>query len=93
MRKLMLLVLRGGHRLSGEIESRSIDGSVGGAEVKSKACCPKCGNDRPRRLERKGWLQQRFYPLFGYYPWQCRGCRAVFLLRKRFRRRREKVES
>lgn len=47
--------------------------------------CPRCGNQL-RRLARKGFLQHAFYPLFGYYPWECFACRTKRLLRLRGRR-------
>jgi hypothetical protein len=53
----------------------------------SKVLCPNCGGSHPRRLERKGFLQERVYPLFGYYPWVCGACKSTFLMRKRYRRK------
>jgi hypothetical protein len=32
-------------------------------------------------------MQERVYPLFGYFPWYCRECRQYSLLRKRSRRK------
>jgi hypothetical protein len=61
-----------------------------GATVKVR--CPHCGDDHPRRLERKGFLQLRVYPLFGYYPWLCGACKATFLKRKRYRRKTKKKD-
>ena len=43
-----------------------------------------------RRVARKGFMQQRIYPLFGYYPWHCSNCRTEFMLRKKNHRRRRK---
>jgi hypothetical protein len=42
-----------------------------------------------RRLMRESFLQKRFFPLFGFFPWECPICRKPVLLRKRFLRRRE----
>jgi transposase-like protein len=58
----------------------------------TRVLCPKCGSDRPRRVERKGFFEKRIYPLFGYYPWRCPSCRAAFYLRKRYRRKSKKKE-
>jgi hypothetical protein len=51
--------------------------------------CPKCKDETLFRLERKGFLRVSVFPLFGYFPWQCRGCKSVSLLRVRGKRRRE----
>jgi predicted RNA-binding Zn-ribbon protein involved in translation (DUF1610 family) len=53
--------------------------------------CPACGGDRMYRLERKGILQKKMFPFFGFYPWQCKECGAEALLRKRKRRRRKRT--
>ena len=50
--------------------------------------CPACGGDRVYRVERRGILQKRVYPILGFYPWQCKECGAVVMLRKRNRLRR-----
>jgi hypothetical protein len=73
-------------------ESRVAEGLVEKTEVGSKVYCPGCGNDRPRRVERKGFMQLRIYPLFGYFPWYCKECRQYFLLRKRYRRKSSKKQ-
>lgn len=52
-------------------------------------CCPTCGGDHVHRLERKGLVQRKVFPLFGFYPWHCKGCGAEVMLRKRNRRRRK----
>ncbi len=59
----------------------------------TKVLCPECGSDHPRRLERKGFLQTKIYPLFGYYPWICTGCKTTFLMRKRYRRKSKHKEE
>ena len=38
-------------------------------------------------MERRGFLQIKILPIFGYYPWLCGVCRTSFLTRKRYRRR------
>jgi hypothetical protein len=45
--------------------------------------CPDCGGRNLRRLSRTGFLQERVFPLFGYYPWECGVCRQMTLLRNR----------
>lgn len=55
--------------------------------VKERIYCHKCGSDRVRRVYREGYLQQRVYPLFGYFPWRCLTCGARVMLRKRHRAR------
>jgi hypothetical protein len=54
--------------------------------------CPHCGDGRPRRMERKGFLQERVLPVLGYYPWACATCKSTFLMRKRYRRKSKKKE-
>jgi len=45
--------------------------------------CKMCGSSRVFRVFRQGFLQEKVYPLFGYYPWRCRSCRGAMMLRKR----------
>lgn len=47
--------------------------------------CPGCGSRHPHRLERRGFLQKKILPTFGYYPWMCGACKMQFLVRKRYR--------
>lgn len=72
--------------------SETAPGYVEQAGAAPKVRCPSCGNDHPRRLERKGFLQERVYPLFGYYPWLCQACKSTFLIRKRYRRKAKKKD-
>jgi DNA-directed RNA polymerase subunit RPC12/RpoP len=72
--------------------SEAAAGYVEQAAATPKIRCPQCGGDHPRRLERKGFLQDRVYPLFGYYPWVCGACKSIFLMRKRYRRKTKKKE-
>jgi len=44
-------------------------------------------------MERKGFLQVKILPKFGYYPWMCLNCRTSFLVRKRYRRKFLRKES
>lgn len=29
-------------------------------------------------MKRRGFVETRLYPLVGWYPWECTGCRMVF---------------
>ena len=46
-----------------------------------------------RRLSRSGFLQQKVYPLFGYYPWECHLCRTRVMLRKQYQRRTRRTQE
>lgn len=67
--------------------------SQAGAQANAGVLCPECGSDRPRRVERKGFLQMKVYPAFGYYPWMCGACKHIFLARKRHRRKSKRKEE
>ncbi len=57
--------------------------------------CPKCKSHSASRVKRLGFLQSSVLSHFGYYPWECGGCRAIFMFKKRGklkRRRREEGE-
>jgi hypothetical protein len=45
--------------------------------------CPKCRIEGLYRIERHGFLRRKIWPLFGLYPWECKHCRKVTLLRSR----------
>jgi hypothetical protein len=47
--------------------------------------CRHCGSDRVFRVYRQGFLQERIYPILGFYPWKCKVCGANMILRKRRR--------
>lgn len=49
--------------------------------------CSRCRTHQLERLERKGFLQRRIYPLLGYYPWECPLCRETVMLKLRYRHR------
>lgn len=68
-------------------ESRVADGTIEKTEVSATVACPACGSTRVHRVERKGFMQLRIYPLFGLYPWYCRECRTYSLIRRRYRRK------
>jgi hypothetical protein len=91
-----------GKELSSRSEERTVsnvnhtdaaEGFVDQTGTASGVICPECGSDHPRRLQRKGFLQTRIYPLFGYYPWVCGGCKTTFLMRKRHRRKSRRKEE
>jgi len=54
--------------------------------------CRDCGNNL-RRLARKGFLQLKVYPLFGYYPWECPVCRKSQMIRKQHLRKGRSVQE
>ena len=54
--------------------------------------CTKCGVSL-RRVARKGFLQQKVYTLFGYYPWECPVCRALIMRRKQHQRKKRHVQE
>ncbi|MGD0479672.1 MAG: hypothetical protein ABSA42_05840 [Terracidiphilus sp.] len=45
--------------------------------------CEECGSDEVYRLIRRGFFEEKIYPLFGFYPWRCKRCRVRLMLRKR----------
>jgi hypothetical protein len=45
--------------------------------------CDECGSDEVCRIFRKGYFQEKIYPLFGFYPWRCKKCGLCLMLRKR----------
>lgn len=49
----------------------------------SKKGCPDCGQRNLVRVARIGFLKERIYPKFGFYPWECPQCRRKLLLRRR----------
>jgi len=53
--------------------------------AKVRVHCQECGSDRVYRVLRKGYFQEKIYPLFGYYPWQCMKCGVRVILHKRGR--------
>jgi hypothetical protein len=61
-----------------------------GSSRRSKGAlvCSACEKPALHRVSRKGLLQRVVFPLFGYFPWQCKGCKSVQLMKKRGSRRR-----
>jgi hypothetical protein len=51
--------------------------------MKTRLRCPKCRQEQLSRIARQGFLRNRIFPMFGYYPWECAICRRESLIRKR----------
>jgi DNA-directed RNA polymerase subunit RPC12/RpoP len=45
--------------------------------------CDDCGSDEVYRTFRKGYFQEKIYPLLGFYPWRCKQCGLRLMLRER----------
>ena len=45
--------------------------------------CDECNSDEVYRIFRKGFFQERVYPLLGFYPWRCKRCGLRLMLRDR----------
>jgi DNA-directed RNA polymerase subunit RPC12/RpoP len=45
--------------------------------------CDECGSDEVYRTIRRGYFQEKIYPLFGFYPWRCKRCGLRLMMRKR----------
>jgi len=45
--------------------------------------CKKCGTPHMRRLHRRGFLRNRLFAFFGYFPWECPVCRIPHYFRER----------
>jgi hypothetical protein len=61
-----------------------------GSSAKSKGAlvCPTCGTLTLYRVSRKGFAQRVVFARFGYFPWDCKTCKVVQLLKNRGTRRR-----
>jgi len=57
--------------------------------LKGHLFCKCCGSQRVFRVFREGFLKERVYPMFGFYPWKCRVCGACIILHKRERSKAE----
>ena len=51
--------------------------------VKERVYCRKCGSDKVYRLHRIGYLEEKIYPIFGFYPWRCTACGDHVMRHKR----------
>jgi hypothetical protein len=56
----------------------------------SSMVCPTCEKPTLRRVSRKGFLQRVVFSWFGYYPWKCKTCKSVQLVKSRGSRRRRR---
>lgn len=79
--------------MSDESHTETVEGYADKTDASPKIPCPECGGDRTRRVERKGFLEMKVYPIFGYYPWICPDCKSTFLLRRRHRRKSKRRED
>lgn len=52
--------------------------------------CPKCGTPRTARVKRQGLVQSLILHRFGLYPWECSGCRHIFVFKSRGRLKRRR---
>lgn len=52
-------------------------------EKRHRVQCPRCGSNYLKRKSRRGFLHRAIYPIFGYYPWWCTGCKESVLIKKR----------
>lgn len=57
------------------------------------AVCKHCGSHRIYRVIREGYLQEKIFPMFGYYPWKCKNCKSRSLLKLRKFSRSKSKES
>jgi len=51
--------------------------------------CRNCDCKQIFRMKRVGFLQNRVYSIFGFYPWKCPECKTRYLLRARGSRRKK----
>jgi len=49
----------------------------------SQTECPKCHALQARRVKQEGFIQKAILQKLGFYPWECRFCKATFVLKKR----------
>jgi ssDNA-binding Zn-finger/Zn-ribbon topoisomerase 1 len=52
-------------------------------ERRHRVKCPRCGSKFLKRMARRGFLRRKIYPIFGYYPWLCTGCKGSVLIKNR----------
>jgi hypothetical protein len=65
---------------------------VGVTKAADGVHCRYCGSERVFRVFRQGYLQEKIYPLFGFYPWKCKGCKEHMMLHSRKRARSKKKQ-
>ena len=54
--------------------------------------CTRCGHSL-QRMQRRGFLQKRVYPRFGYYPWHCPYCREPMILKKQHENKKHRIRE
>lgn len=69
-----------------EISAESVPESH---STREQVFCQRCGSGKVHRVFREGFVQVKILPLFGYYPWRCKNCGNLAILRKRRRLRTE----
>jgi len=62
-------------------------------KINDRLYCKECNSHRVFRIFRKGFLQERIYPWFGFYPWKCKDCKSCMFYRKRKMSRAKQRES
>jgi DNA-directed RNA polymerase subunit RPC12/RpoP len=67
----------------GTAEGTFVRDLIDATKAEVGATCRQCGSHRVYRVFRKGFLQIKIYPLFGYYPWKCRQCKGHSMLKMR----------
>jgi hypothetical protein len=45
--------------------------------------CDECNSDEVHRIFRRGYFQEKIYPLLGFYPWRCKGCGLRLMMHER----------
>jgi hypothetical protein len=45
--------------------------------------CPKCHAFQARRVKQEGFFQTSIMQKLGFFPWECRFCKATFRLKNR----------
>ena len=68
---------------AGNIVEVKAQNTVETNSAEKRVHCDECGSDEVYRVFRKGFLQQKIYPMFGFFPWRCRKCGLRLMLRKR----------
>jgi DNA-directed RNA polymerase subunit RPC12/RpoP len=45
--------------------------------------CDECNSDEVYRIFRRGYFQEKIYPMLGFYPWRCKRCGLRLMMRER----------
>jgi hypothetical protein len=54
--------------------------------------CKKCKHGNLFRVNREGFLENRVYNRWGYYPWLCASCKRRSIVKARGERRKKQAE-